>query len=101
MEVCYLLDGCLAPISQEPLWFGNLRLEPAPPDPQTQEESKGVRLWSAGGGNETVHCSDTVLYNFLFLMLQQTLLICLVPELCQMTGLLDSDRSDFRVMKVS
>ena len=33
--------------------------------------------------------------------LQPEPLICLVPELCYMTGLTDSDRADFRVMKVS
>ena len=28
-------------------------------------------------------------------------MVCLVPELCAMTGLTDAARSDFKVMKVS
>ena len=49
-----------------------------------------------GGAAVSVHCSSLVCAQ----AEPVEEVICLVPELCSMTGLTDMARSDFRVMKV-
>ena len=77
---------------QQPLLIHRPKRRARDPDPSRQEEvSKYI-----------VHCSISLSLHetVACFVLQPLPLICLVPELCHMTGLLDSDRADFRVMKV-